>query len=706
MYIKRTKSKGHEYLYLVEEVYAQGRKQIKTVKALGRVDQMSPEQLQSLLDQPLDQRKLQMSKMAQAAEFVTHMQQSQEPLEQSLFGLHLGYGHLIAWQVWSRYLNLPYQLDYLQKNYTDITAYKASNIVFSLVASKMMQPASYLSTFDNRLTLIANRMGNSELRYVYDALGFLSRFKDRIMESVYQNLSKSMELGKPLLLFFDCTNFYFEVTYDSREEFIMDFRNDRTLQLMNEGKGQEEITSFLNSPDFSAELQAAIHRAEEQGLFVRMRGPSKEGRYAQPLMGMSLVIDEHGFPLDFEVFPGNESEYGYLPKAVQSIKDKYHITQAYYVADRGLNSSANLDFIRQNKMGFIVAQKVSQQTKAQRSEMLSDEGWKTLDLSKDLWAASLVQDVDGCSYRYKICDYQKQSFVHYTDADGQTKRRKIVVDCKIIYTFSKKRKRRDELVIETLTAKAQEAIDAGRLMSNPNGSGWRSLVLTEAEQAGAKKDKDMYRACSLNKAKIDKLKEIAGYAALVFLPPAGLENTEESMAITAQKGYKHLVSIEANFRAMKSDLQLRPVFLKRTDRTIGHCMVCMLSLTMLKTIQYNLRQIGEDVSLGKIQQILQQAHVLAIPLDSSSKPIFIHGLNFRTDTAKEHRAHNKTGQANPIPANQNAALLDQLIKLAHLSPLHFVESAGSIRHKLKIDPRIPLLSEAQIVNLAKLASHL
>ena len=363
MYIKRTKSKGHEYLYLVEEVYAQGRKQIKTVKALGRVDQMSPEQLQSLLDQPLDQRKLQMSKMAQAAEFVTHMQQSQEPLEQSLFGLHLGYGHLIAWQVWSRYLNLPYQLDYLQKNYTDITAYKASNIVFSLVASKMMQPASYLSTFDNRLTLIANRMGNSELRYVYDALGFLSRFKDRIMDSVYRNLSKSMELGKPLLLFFDCTNFYFEVTYDSREEFIMDFRNDRTLQLMNEGKGQEEITSFLNSPDFSAELQAAIHRAEEQGLFVRMRGPSKEGRYAQPLMGMSLVIDEHGFPLDFEVFPGNESEYGYLPKAVQSIKDKYHITQAYYVADRGLNSSANLDFIRQNKMGFIVAQKVSQQTK-------------------------------------------------------------------------------------------------------------------------------------------------------------------------------------------------------------------------------------------------------------------------------------------------------------------------------------------------------
>ena len=92
--------------------------------------------------------------------------------------------------------------------------------------------------------------------------------------------------------------------------------------------------------------------------------------------------------------------------------------------------------------------------------------------------------------------------------------RKLEVKCKIIYTFSEKRKRRDLLVLDALVAKAQAAIGSGQLAKNATGSGWHSLALTSAEVAKNTEDKEQYRYIALDLKKINNLKEIAGYAAL------------------------------------------------------------------------------------------------------------------------------------------------------------------------------------------------
>ena len=107
----------------------------------------------------------------------------------------------------------------------------------------------------------------------------------------------------------------------------------------------------------------------------------------------------------------------------------------------------------------------------------------------------------------------------------------------------------------------------------------------------------------MDEKKVSKLKEIAGYAALVYSAPAGYQVADErpeDLELTAQKGYKQLVSIEDCFRTAKSTLNLRPVFLKRDDQTLGHSLICVLSLIMLKVIQYNLKQAGINMSLAMI----------------------------------------------------------------------------------------------------------
>ena len=57
MYVKTTKSKGREYLYLVEDVYENGRKKTILIERLGRADLMSPEDLQALKDQGINGRR-------------------------------------------------------------------------------------------------------------------------------------------------------------------------------------------------------------------------------------------------------------------------------------------------------------------------------------------------------------------------------------------------------------------------------------------------------------------------------------------------------------------------------------------------------------------------------------------------------------------------------------------------------------------------
>ena len=724
MYIKTTRSKGYEYLYLVEDVYEGGRKKTVLIERLGRADLLSPEDIQSIRAREVNGKKYTMAAIGLNSGGImsmlqrqTSQQQPSEALEQGvdqtdgaednseIDSLH--YGHLLVKQIWIHTLGLHRRIMDLQSEELPKLTFQLSSMGYFLCAARMMSPSSYLGVFNQNDCFLANPISSVNLVSIYRSLVYFGRFKDQIMKAAYTNLSRNLGLSKPKLLFFDCTNFYFETPYDSKEELIISLHRKRYLKLINEGASQDAIQEHLKSQEFANELSRAVEDAEKNGLLTRMRGPSKEKRYDQPLMGMSLVIDDHGFPLDFELFPGNKSEFGYLRRAVAAIKEKYGITDAFYVADRGLNSGQNLKFIQLNLLGFIVAQKVSQLSKSQRADMLAADGWKTIDLTKDLWAVQLVDDIDGAQYRYKVCDYVKTYYETVEDANGETKR-KVEVKCKIIYTFSEKRKRRDLCVIDAMVSRAKAEIEAGKFASNACSTGWRSLLRTNADKNKKKKgqDKEQYRYTEVDEEKISKLKEIAGYAALVYSAPAGYQVADdrpEALELTAQKGYKQLVSIEDCFRTAKSTLNLRPVFLKRDDRTLGHCLFCVLSLLMLKVIQYNLKQAGINMSLAKIQQALNQAMVAVVPSPlTEGKALYFTLRSSKLDVPQERKL-GKSGTQMPPQIRSITALV---VKAVGLAPLKAIELERDLRLKLKVDPRIPLLSANQLAYLQQLSSQI
>lgn len=63
----------------------------------------------------------------------------------------------------------------------------------------------------------------------------------------------------------------------------------------------------LNVESLSAEEVEKIAGLKLQ--YLRARGPSKEHSSDLPIVPIVMVIDKYGFPMDFEVFSGNTSEF-------------------------------------------------------------------------------------------------------------------------------------------------------------------------------------------------------------------------------------------------------------------------------------------------------------------------------------------------------------------------------------------------------------
>ncbi len=80
---------------------------------------------------------------------------------------------------------------------------------------------------------------------------------------------------------------------------------------------------------------------DEENDFLR-KGPSKENR-KEPLLSQALMLDADQIPIDTEFFPGNQSEKPFLRNRVEDMKARNNVTgRVIQVADKGLNCARNI----------------------------------------------------------------------------------------------------------------------------------------------------------------------------------------------------------------------------------------------------------------------------------------------------------------------------------------------------------------------------
>lgn len=201
--------------------------------------------------------------------------------------------------------SLYYQLriDEIAKNIIDDSKieYDLNNILSMLVYERIINPSSKRSSYEFSKSLLQKR--NFDLHHVYKSLKLLSKNNEKIQESLYKNSSKIIDRNSTVL-YYDCTNFYFETESDGN---------------------------------------------------LRKYGRSKEHR-PNPIVQMGLFLDGNGLPLAFDLTPGNTNEQTTLKPIEKRIIRDFNKSEVIVCTDAGLSSLANRKFNNTTNRSYITVQ--------------------------------------------------------------------------------------------------------------------------------------------------------------------------------------------------------------------------------------------------------------------------------------------------------------------------------------------------------------
>jgi len=245
--------------------------------------------------------------------------------------------------------------------------YDLLGLVKLMCYGRILNPASKLSTFGQKEDYYEDICQTKNQSAVYRALDVLYEKRPQLLRKINAAITKSIGRNTDLV-FYDVTNFYFEVE--------------------------------------QADADREVDGHTVKGL--RQRGVSKENRKT-PIVQMGLFMDSNGIPISFETFSGNALDQTTLRPAMKRTVDSFELARFVLVSDRGMMSGPNIAHVLQSGNGYIISKSIKKTGKAEREWILEEEGY--VHVSKD--------------YRYKSRIVSRS----ITDEAGnkQTIKQKVVV---------------------------------------------------------------------------------------------------------------------------------------------------------------------------------------------------------------------------------------------------------------------------------------
>ena len=240
------------------------------------------------------------------------------------------------------------KLDKICKNISDRHkfSFDLDEVLSRLLYGRILFPASKLAT--HKLSCRLLEQPTFELQHIYRALEVIAEESDFIQSEVYKN-SRSIHKRNAGILYYDCTNYFFEI---------------------------------------------------EQADGDRQYGYSKEHR-PNPIVEMGLFIDSDGIPLAFDMYAGNTNEQLTLKPLEKKILRDFDLSRIVVCTDAGLASADNRKFNDKQDRAFITTQSVKKLKKYLREWALAPNGWRLPGDKKVYGISNLDETTDKDNIYYK-----------------------------------------------------------------------------------------------------------------------------------------------------------------------------------------------------------------------------------------------------------------------------------------------------------------
>ena len=446
------------------------------------------------------------------------------------------------------------------KQYSTDIEYSLSKACELLTYSRILDPGSIKYTYEHKNQFF--EPFDLSLDDLYRSLKPLLECKEAIFKTIWEN-TKDKYNRDASTSYYDCTNYYFEIEYDDE-----DIKNANG-EIIKKG--------------------------------IRKRGPEKNHR-PDPIVEMGLLLDKQGFPISYNLFPGNTSEKETLIPEIHNIKRRHNIDKVIVVADRGLNCSDNMikmagiDLDKKNRDGYIYGQSVRG----------ADQEFKNWVLSGDYKTDKIIDDEGNeIIFKHKSRVYPKKMYITRDDKgltnNGNKKKQTILVDQKQMVYYSQKyadkQKRDRQMVIE----KAKDLIKnpgAYTRATSYGAAGYINNIKFDKETGTVSNGSEL----SLNIEKITEDEKLDGYYSIV--------TSEENLSdLELRNIYKGLSKIEETFKITKSEFNARPINVRLEDHIDAHFLICFIGLVIIRILQdkinnkYTIKNLLEKLKIFKCTHV-------------------------------------------------------------------------------------------------------
>lgn len=424
--------------------------------------------------------------------------------------------------------------------------YDMNAILSRLVYGRILSPGSKLSTCRFSKDLL--EQPQFEYHQVVRALSVIAAEFDSIQSELYKFSSQvvSRQTG---VLYYDCTNFYFEIE-------------------------QEDLISN--------------QEADDNDIPAKKYGISKQHQ-PSPLVQMGLFMDYSGIPLAICINRGNKNEQQTLIPLEEKILQDFELSKFVVCTDAGLASEANRKFNNFGERSFVTTVSIKMMANELKEWCLDPEGWH-LEGDETVYNINHLEDTEKERESNYGKTFYKQKYI-----EGYDEERDIEFNQTLIVTYSLKyrdflrRKRKAQV------ERAKKAIDNCSALEKKNANDYRRFVKRKATD---KKGKEVKISYSLDEEAVSCEEKFDGFYAV----ETNLDDDiHDILAINHGRW-----EIEESFRIMKDDFSSRPVYLSRNDRIKAHFMTCFIALLVYRVLE---KKIGNNFTCEEIVSTLQSMRV-------------------------------------------------------------------------------------------------
>lgn len=418
--------------------------------------------------------------------------------------------------------------------------YDLNSILSRLIYTRILFPSSKKSSFEEAKRFI--EQPSFELHDIYRALSVIAKESDYIQSRLFKNSSELSE-RKTGVIYYDCTNFYFEI---------------------------------------------------EQAENDKQYGVSKENR-PLPIVEMGLFMDMEGIPIAFGISPGNTNEQNTMIPLEKKLTEKFDMSRFIVCTDAGLSSAGNRYYNNYDKddgcRSFITTQSIKKLKKDLKEWALAPHGWTLSGDSsgKKYHLDQLDEEADKGNIYFKSRWIKEKSVVTI----GNIKKT-IIIEQQLIVSYSIKYREYLRSIRNSQITHAEKLIKNGNAsVSKKRPNDPKRFIRTDhaTKEGEAAVIADSYIGLSL----IADEEKYDGFYAVC----TNLDDPPESIVAVNKRRWE----IEECFRIMKTDFEARSVYVKRQERILAHFITCFIALIIYRYLE---KKLDNQYTIDQILSTLRE----------------------------------------------------------------------------------------------------